>query len=129
MKASDKLRFSMSCTLPNGPYYPLLLDILLQPSQPLLRLLQHLILLANRKPQPVLGEMSVRVREELGGRDGRNAQLLDAEPRELEVAWAIGNMGRERVVCGQLYFGEVDEDEVATFGFGVLAFVSECLPN
>lgn len=64
--------------------------------------------------------MRILIREELSRRNSRNAQLHDAEPHELEIARAVGNVGRERVVDGELDFGEVDEDEVAAFRFGVL---------
>jgi len=64
--------------------------------------------------------MRISIREELSRRDSSHAELLDAEPRKLEIARAAGDVGRERVVCGQLHFGEVDEDEVAAFWFGVL---------
>ena len=98
----------------------LLLDVLLQTPQPLLRLLQHLVLLANRESQPILGKVSVFISKELGGRDGRNTKLTDAEPHELEIPWAVGNVWREWVVFGQLHLGEVDEDEIAAFGFRIL---------
>lgn len=101
---------------------PRSLDVLLEPSEPLLRLLQDLIRLADRKPQPVLDRVRVGVREELRGRDGRDAELLDAEPGQLEVARPAGDVRGERVIGGELDFGQVDEDEVAAFGDGVLLF-------
>jgi hypothetical protein len=103
--------------------FTLLLDVLLQTSQPLLRLLQHLILLANRESQPILGKVSVFISKELGGRDRRNTKLTDAEPHELEIARAVGDVRRERIVFRQLHLGEVDEDEVAAFGFRVLVLL------
>jgi len=71
--------------------------------------------------------MSVCIGKELGRRDGGNAKLLDAEPRELEITWAVRNMRRERVVCRQLHLGEVDEDKVASLWLRVLVAISECL--
>jgi hypothetical protein len=64
--------------------------------------------------------VSVFISKELGGRDGRNTKLTDAEPHELEIPWAVGNVWREWVVFGQLHLGEVDEDEIAAFGFRIL---------
>jgi hypothetical protein len=77
-------------------------------------------LLANSEPQPVFGEVSISICEELCWRNGCNAELLDTEPRELEVTRSVGDVRRERVVSGKLDFGQVDEDEVAAFGLGVL---------
>lgn len=91
------------------------LNIPPQPPQPLLRPLQHLIVLTHRKPQPVLHNMRIRIREKLRRRNRRNAQLFDAEPAELEIPRAIGDVGRERVVGGEFDFGKVHEDEVAAF--------------
>lgn len=106
----------------HSPLFHSSLDILPQPPQPLLRLLQDFIRLADRKPQPVLDRVRVGVREELRRRDGRDAELLDAEPGQLEVARPAGDVRRERVVGGELHFGQVDKDEVAAFGDGVLLF-------
>lgn len=64
--------------------------------------------------------MRIVISKELGGRDGRNAKLTDAEPHELEIARAVGNVRRERVVFRQLHLGEVHKDEVAALGFRVL---------
>lgn len=100
--------------------YRLLLDILLQPSQSLLGLLEYIVGLADGEPQPVLDDRGIRIGEEFSGWDGGHAELLDAEPGELEIAWPVGYVGRERVVVGKLHFGQVDEDEVAAFGLGVL---------
>lgn len=64
--------------------------------------------------------MGVLVGVELGGRDGRDAHLLDQEPGELEVAGPVGDVRREGVVLGEFNGGHVGEDEVAAFGVGVL---------
>lgn len=103
---------------PSQPATPLQasrLNIPPQPPQPLLRPLQHLIILAHRKPQPVLHNMRIRIREKLRRRNRRNAQLFNAEPAELEVARSVGDVWWERVIRGEFDFGEVDEDEVAAF--------------
>ena len=86
-------------------YLLLLLNVLLQPSQPLLRLLQHLIVFAHREPQPVFDNVSIRIREELGWRDSSNPQLLDKEPAQLEVSRSAGNMRREFVVLKEVSHG------------------------
>lgn len=57
---------------------------------------------------------------ELGGGDGGDAELHEEEPAELEIAWALRDFGGERVVMREVDLGEVGEDEVASFGFGVL---------
>lgn len=98
----------------------LLFDVLLQPSQPLLRLLQYLVLLADSESQPVLDDVRVGIGEELSGRDGRYAELLNAEPRELEITRPVGYVSWEWIVGRKLHLGQVDEDEVSTLGFGVL---------
>lgn len=91
-----------------------------QPPQPLLGLLQHLILLAHREPQPILCHQLILLRVEIRGWDGGHAQLHDQEPAEFEIPGAFGDVGREIVVVGHVDAGEVGEDEVAAFGFGVL---------
>lgn len=57
---------------------------------------------------------------EFRGRNSRNPQLHDQEPAELEIARSIRHVRWEVVVAWKLDFGEVDEDEVAAFGVGVL---------
>lgn len=64
--------------------------------------------------------MGVLVGIELGRRDGGDADLLDQEPAELEVAGAAGDVGREGVAFGEFDGGHVGEDEVAAFRVGVL---------
>lgn len=98
----------------------LLFNVLLQPSQPLLRLLQYLILLADSESQPVLDNVRIGVGEKLGGRNSRHAELLDAEPRKLEVARPVGDVSWEWIVGRKLHLGQVDEDEVSALRFGVL---------
>jgi hypothetical protein len=60
------------------------------------------------------------VGEELRWWDRCYAELLDTEPRKLEVAGPASDVRREGVVGRKLYFGEVDENEVAAFGLRVL---------
>ena len=111
-------RRSSIYTIQHNPPPPLQasrLNIPPQPPQPLLRPLQHLIILAHRKPQPVFHNMRIRIREKFRRRNRRNAQLFDAEPAELEVARSVGYVWWERVIRGEFDFGEVDEDEVAAF--------------
>lgn len=67
--------------------------------------------------------MRVRIGEELRRRNGRDAELFDAEPGEFEIARAVGDVRWERVVGGEFDFGQVDEHEVAAFGVGVLALL------
>ena len=64
--------------------------------------------------------MGIVVGEELCRWDRCYAELLNAEPRQLEVAGPASDVRWEGVVGGKLYFGEVDEDEVAAFRLGVL---------
>ena len=64
--------------------------------------------------------MGVIVGEELCRRNSCYAELLDAEPRKLEVAGPASYVRREGIVGRKLYLGQVDEDEVAAFGLGVL---------
>ena len=64
--------------------------------------------------------MRIVVGEELRWWDRCYAKLLDAEPRQLEVAGPASDVRWEGIVGGKLYFGEVDEDEVAAFGLRVL---------
>lgn len=78
-----------------------------------------MILLANRKPHVVLGDPGVPIGVELGGRDGGDAELLDEEPGELEVAGARGHVGREGVVPGEPHARHVHHDEVAALGLRV----------
>ncbi len=104
----------------DNPFELLLsLQKLLQPPQPLLSILQHLIRLAHSKPQIVLHNRAVSVGVELARRDGGDAQLLDQEPGELEVARPLGHVRREGVVGGDLDLGEVHHDEVAALGLRV----------
>lgn len=63
--------------------------------------------------------MGIRIRVELRRRDSRDAELLDQEPGELEVARAAGDVGREVVALGELDLGEVDEDKVPALGLRV----------
>lgn len=78
-----------------------------------------MILLANRKAHVVLGDPGVPIGVELGGRDGGDAELLDEEPGELEVAGARGHVGREGVVPGEPHARHVHHDEVAALGLRV----------
>jgi len=64
--------------------------------------------------------MSIVICEELCRWDSCYAQLLDTEPRELEVAGPASDVRREGVVGRKLHLRQVDEDEVAAFGLGVL---------
>lgn len=66
--------------------------------------------------------MLVGLGVELRGRDGGHAEFRQKEPAEFEVARAVGDVRGERVGVRKADFGEVGEDEVATFGFGVLCF-------
>ena len=68
--------------------------------------------------------MRVGIRVEFRRRNGCHADFLDQEPREFEVARAVRDMWREGVAFGDLDRGHVDEDEIATFGVGVLFHVS-----
>ena len=99
---------------------PLRLDILLQPPQPVLRLFQYIIRFADSESQPVFGEVGIFVSEKLCRWDCCYAELLDTEPRKLEVAGPASDVRWEGVVGRKLHLGEVDEDEVAAFGLGVL---------
>lgn len=95
------------------PFGCSVLHILLQPPQPLLRPLQHLVLLAYRKPQPILRHPLAFLGVEFRRRDGGHAQLHDQEPAEFEIARAGGEVRGERVGGRERYAGEVGEDEVA----------------
>ena len=64
--------------------------------------------------------MCIVVGEELCRWDRCYAELFDTEPRKLEVARSASDVRWEGVVGGELYLGQVDEDEVAAFGLGVL---------
>ena len=98
----------------------LLRDILLQASQTLLGSLEDIVVFAHRKAEIVLSNVGVGISVELRGRNGGNANLVDKEPAELEVAGAIGNVGWEGVVCWELDGGEVDENKVSALGIRVL---------
>lgn len=67
--------------------------------------------------------MGVGVGVELGGRDGGHAELHDQKPAELEISRSVGDVRGEVVVGGQVDARHVDEDEIATFGVGVLILV------
>ena len=69
--------------------------------------------------------MRVGISVELRGRNGRHANLLDQEPRKLEVARAVRDVRGEGVAVGDFNGSHVDEDEVAAFGVGVLVLVSD----
>ena len=99
------------------------LHIPLQPPQALLRLLEHVVILADGKTQIILRHMGIPVGVKLRRRDRRNAELHDEEPAELEVAGPTGDVGREGVVCGEVDVAHVYEDEVAAFGVGVLGTI------
>lgn len=96
-----------------------LLDILLQPSQPLLRRLQHIIWLTHRKPNVILRKMRVLIRVKLRRWNRRHTHLLDQEPRQLEVPRPTRHMRREGVLGRQLHLGHVDHHKVATLGLRV----------
>ena len=64
--------------------------------------------------------MCVVVGEELCRWNSCYAELFDAEPRKLEIAGPASDMRWEGVIGGKLDLGQVDEDEVAAFGLGVL---------
>ena len=67
--------------------------------------------------------MGVGAGVKLRGRDGGHAELHDKKPAELEVARPGGDVGGESVGGGEGDAGEVDEDEVAALGGGVLLFL------
>lgn len=98
----------------------LLRDILLQASQTLLGSLEDIVVFADRKAEIVLSNVGVGISVELRRRNGGNANLVDKEPAELEVAGAIGNVGWEGIVCWELDGGEVDENKVSALGIRVL---------
>ena len=102
-------------------------DILLQPPQSLLCIFEHVVILADRKSQPVFGEMGILVREEFRRWDRSHAELLEDEPAELEIAGSRRDVGRKVVVFGELDFRQVGEDEVAAFRVGELLPVLEVL--
>lgn len=64
--------------------------------------------------------MLIRLRVELGWRDSHDAELHEQEPAELEIAGSLGDVWRERVTWREVHFGEIGEDEISAFGFGVL---------
>lgn len=64
--------------------------------------------------------MGVGVSVELGGRDGGDANLLDQEPGQFEIARPAGDVRRERVVLWHLDAGHVGQDEVAALWVRVL---------
>lgn len=96
-----------------------LLNIFLQPTEPLLGQLKDIIILANRESQPILRKVRIGICKELRWRDSGHAQLADQEPRELEITRPTGHMRREVVVFRQLHFREIGENEVAAFRIGV----------
>lgn len=106
------VKFSLPILSNPSRYIYLFLYVLLQPPQSLLRRLQHVVLLAHGEPDVILGDVRVGVGVELGRGDGRDADLLDHEPGELEVARPAGHVRRERVVRRQLDFRHVHHDEV-----------------
>ena len=95
-------------------------NILLQPSQPLLRLLENIVVLADGKSEVILRDMGVLISVELRRRDSRDADLVDQEPGKFEIPRTASNVRRETVALWQLDVGEVCEDEVASFGVRVL---------
>lgn len=101
--------------------FPLFLrHVLPQPPQPLLRPLQHVILLTDREPQPIFRHPHILPGVELRRRDGREPQLHDQEPRELVIPRAIRHLRREHIILWQIDPGEVRQDEIAAFGLRVL---------
>lgn len=64
--------------------------------------------------------MLVGLGVELGWRDGDDAELHEQEPAELEIARPLGDVWGEGILGGEVHFGEIGEDEVSAFGFGVL---------
>lgn len=75
------------------------LHILPQPPQSLLRPLQNIILLADRKPQPIFRHPRILLRIKFRRRDRRKSQLHDQEPAEFEVTRSLRDMWWEVVIC------------------------------
>lgn len=96
-----------------------ILNILPQTPQPLLRRLEHVVVLADGEADPILGEMRPLVGVELGRRDCGDAQLHDEEPGHAEVARAVPHVRREVVGRGQRDARKVGEHEVAALGLAV----------
>lgn len=98
----------------------LVLDVLLQTTESLLRGLENVIVLAHSKAKVVFSDFGIRVRVKLSGRDRSHTNLMDQEPAELEVTRTVGNVLGELVVFRELDGRHVRENEVATFRVGVL---------
>lgn len=94
--------------------------VLLQPSQPCLGLLEHIIVLADGESQPILNDVGVSISEEFSWWNSGDTQFFDKEVGEFEVAGTGGNVGWKRVICGELDLCHVDEDKVAAFRVRVL---------
>lgn len=98
----------------------LLGNVLLQSSQALLSSLKNIIVLAHRKAEIILSDVSVGIGIEFSGRDSSHANLLDEEPAELEIPRTASNMWRERIVSRELDRGHVDKHKVSTLRIRVL---------
>mgnify|MGYP006873518250 CR=1 FL=1 len=64
--------------------------------------------------------MGVRIGIEFRRRNGGDANLLDEEPAELEIARAAGDVWREGIVLWEFDRGHVGQDKVAALRVGVL---------
>jgi hypothetical protein len=64
--------------------------------------------------------VGIRIGIELRRWDGGDANLVDEEPAELEIARAAGDMGREGVVLWEFDRGHIAKDKIAALGVGVL---------
>lgn len=103
-----------------APFPSRLRHILPQTPQPLLRPLQHIILLTDREPQPIFRHPHILLGIKLCRRDSCKTQLHDQEPGELVIPRAVSNLRRELIIFGQIDASEVCEDEIAAFWLGVL---------
>lgn len=99
-------------------------NILLQTTQSILRSLEDIVILTDSEAEVILRNMGIPISIELSRGNGSDANLMDKEPTEFEVARTRRDMRREGIVLWEFDRGHVGENEIAALGVGVLSIVS-----